>query len=179
MRVKILFKGKNYYSDDFVFMPKKPAAPVITAVSNILTSSAPAGNQWYLNGTSIAGATGQQFAAITTGSYTVVTSVNGCTSPPSAAINLTVTAVPAVNAWNNEINIFPNPVLADEVTIKINTSRRLILQITDINGSLIKTRLLKNGINTLSLSELQPGVYIFLIKDTKTLEAVQRKILKL
>lgn len=74
---------------------------------------------------------------------------------------------------------FPNPVLTEEVTIKINTSRRLILQIIDINGSLIKTGLLKNGVNTLSLSGLQSGVYLFLIKDIKTFEAVQRKILKL
>jgi photosystem II stability/assembly factor-like uncharacterized protein len=179
MRVKILFKGKNYYSDDFVFMPKKLSAPVITATANILTSSAPAGNQWYLNGTAIAGATGQQFAAMVTGSYTVVVSVNGCTSPPSAAINLTVTAVPTVSAWNNEVTIFPNPVLTGEVTIKVPSGRRLILQITDINGSLIKTRSLRNGVNTLSLSALQSGVYLFLIKDSKTLEAVQRKILKL
>jgi len=171
-------KGKNYYSDDYVFVPKKPSTPVITAIANVLTSSATTGNQWYLNGTLIAGATGQQFAAITSGSYTVVTSVNGCTSSPSAAINLTVTAVPTISTWNNEVTIFPNPVLTDEVTIKIISSRRLILQISDIRGSLTKTLSLINGVNTLSLSKLPPGVYLFLIRDTKTFEAVQRKLLK-
>jgi len=61
-----------------------PAKPGIVRAENVLGSTAPAGNQWFLNGVAIPGATGQFLTATQTGSYTVQVILNsGCPSPMS------------------------------------------------------------------------------------------------
>ncbi|MGI4870372.1 MAG: hypothetical protein ACRYFX_04235, partial [Janthinobacterium lividum] len=81
-----------------------PATPTLatsgTAATGItLTSSATTGNQFYLNGVAIAGATGQSYlinSGTKNGTYTVVvTNASGCSSPASPAVNVTVTATAA------------------------------------------------------------------------------------
>ncbi len=58
-----------------------PAAPTITQNIGDLISSESAGNQWYLNGNLISGATGQIYAPVQNGNYSVVvTDVNGCSA---------------------------------------------------------------------------------------------------
>jgi len=59
-----------------------------------LTSSSATGNQWYLNGNPIGGATNQQFIANASGNYTVTVAISGCTSVPSIATTVTVNPVP-------------------------------------------------------------------------------------
>src|SRR5204862_4648772 len=60
-----------------------------------LTSSGATGNQWYLNGNPIGGATNQNYVATASGNYTVTVSSNGCTSAPSSATTVTVNPIPA------------------------------------------------------------------------------------
>jgi Carboxypeptidase regulatory-like domain len=81
-----------------------PTTPTITAGgpttfcaggSVTLTSSSATGNQWYLNGSPIGGATTQQYNATASGSYTVVVTSLGCASAPSAATTVTVNLIPA------------------------------------------------------------------------------------
>src|SRR5262249_18709953 len=57
-------------------------------------SSSATGNQWYLNGNPIPGATNQNFVATAAGNYTVVVTTNGCSSAPSAATTVTVKPIP-------------------------------------------------------------------------------------
>jgi photosystem II stability/assembly factor-like uncharacterized protein len=178
-RVKILFKGNYYYSTDFVFIPKKQVAPVITASGNVLTSSASSGNQWYLNGTLIGGATNQQYTATVSGAYTVITTQGVCTSPPSAIYNLTITSLPNITSWNNDLKIFPNPITTNYIYVEVSNNRRLLLQISDIHGRIVKEQLLKKGVNLVGLAGFQQAIYLFIISDTRTLEKVQRKILKI
>jgi hypothetical protein len=59
-----------------------------------LTSSSATGNQWYLNGNPIGGATNQQYIANASGNYTVTATASGCTSTPSAATIVTVNPLP-------------------------------------------------------------------------------------
>jgi hypothetical protein len=59
-----------------------------------LTSSSASGNQWYLNGNPIGGATGQLYVATASGSFTVVATASGCASAPSAATPVTVNPIP-------------------------------------------------------------------------------------
>lgn len=71
--------------DGFIFKKKycfyPPDKPTITATGSMLTSSSVTGNQWYLNGNSIIGATSQTYNAMQTGNYTVIVSdENQCTS---------------------------------------------------------------------------------------------------
>ncbi len=61
-----------------------------TGGSVTLTSSSATGNQWYLDGNPIGGATNQNHVATTSGNYTVVVTQLGCPSAPSAAITVIV-----------------------------------------------------------------------------------------
>jgi len=81
-----------------------PATPTITpagsaqfcsAGSKTLTSSSATGNQWYLEGVLLNGATNQTVSADTAGHYTVVVTTNGCSSAASAATNVTINPTPA------------------------------------------------------------------------------------
>ncbi len=88
-----------------------PATPTITpggpttfcAGGNVsLSSSSASGNQWYLNGNPIGGATNQAFSATTSGNYTVVVTALGCSSAPAAPTTVTVNPLP-------DATITPNP----------------------------------------------------------------------
>ncbi|HEX2832464.1 MAG TPA: IPT/TIG domain-containing protein, partial [Thermoanaerobaculia bacterium] len=81
-----------------------PATPTITpggpttfctGGSVTLTSSSASGNQWYLNGNPIGGATNQNYVATASGSYTVIVTASGCPSASSAATVVTVNPTPA------------------------------------------------------------------------------------
>ncbi|HEX7152528.1 MAG TPA: carboxypeptidase regulatory-like domain-containing protein [Thermoanaerobaculia bacterium] len=81
-----------------------PATPTITpggpttfctGGSVLLTSSSATGNQWFLNGNPIGGATNQTYSATATGNYTVAVTASGCTSAPSSATSVTVNPTPA------------------------------------------------------------------------------------
>ncbi|MFM6953955.1 MAG: S8 family serine peptidase [Sphingobacteriaceae bacterium] len=54
-------------------------APNISRNGNVLTSSAISGNQWFLNGISIPGATSTSYTATQAGTYTVQNTVGTCT----------------------------------------------------------------------------------------------------
>ncbi|MCM3871481.1 MAG: carboxypeptidase regulatory-like domain-containing protein [Pyrinomonadaceae bacterium] len=81
-----------------------PATPTITpggpttfceGGSVTLTSSSASGNQWYLNGNPIGGATNQSYVATASGDYTNTVTTTGCTSTPSIATTVTVNPIPA------------------------------------------------------------------------------------
>jgi hypothetical protein len=59
-----------------------------------LTSSSASGNQWFLNGNPIAGATNQVYTASASGNYTVTVTTSGCSSAPSAITTITVNSTP-------------------------------------------------------------------------------------
>lgn len=59
-----------------------------------LTSSNASGNQWYLDGNPIGGASSQQYVATASGDYSVVVTSTGCSSASSSAITVTVLAPP-------------------------------------------------------------------------------------
>ena len=86
-----------------------PEAPAITQVGYILTSSATDGNQWYYENNIIAGAT-QQTYTIThnTGYYSVMVTLNGCTSPMSNKIWIVVDGVSELTE-SASFNIYPVP----------------------------------------------------------------------
>jgi len=69
-----------------------PATPTISGTltfcvgsSTTLTSSVSAGNQWFLNGNPIPGATNQTLTVSAAGNYTVQVTANGCTATSSVA----------------------------------------------------------------------------------------------
>ena len=75
------------------------AAPTITKNGTVLTSNAASGNQWFLNGTSIAGANATTYNATQIGTYTVQKTVGTCTVT-SAPVIVGVTFPLAYNNFN-------------------------------------------------------------------------------
>jgi hypothetical protein len=80
-----------------------PAGPTTfcSGGSVTLNSSAASGNQWYLNGSAIGGATGTSYAATASGSYTVTATASSCTSPQSSATTVTVNPIPSTPSASN------------------------------------------------------------------------------
>jgi uncharacterized repeat protein (TIGR01451 family) len=90
--------------DPQVVNPATPPTPTITpggattfcaGGSVTLSSSSAVGNQWYLNGNPIGGATNQTYVATASGAYTVVVTIAALSSAPSAATTVTVNPIPA------------------------------------------------------------------------------------
>jgi len=92
-----------------VTMNAIPSAPVVTVSGAVLTSSAVAGNQWYFEGTAIAGATGQSYTVThNTGYYWCVVTTNGCSSPLSNKVWIVVTGIGSP-AHASQFVVYPNP----------------------------------------------------------------------
>lgn len=139
--------------------------PTITLNAGALVSSAATGNQWYLNGTLIPGATNQTYLPSQNGLYTVKVTANGCTSNASAEHNYQLTGI--INLGNGQyIKTYPNPVQKDLViSWKINGIPSLNLTVSDISGRkvLIKYNLIDGDV--IDLSRLAPGNYFIKIYD--------------
>ena len=102
--------GNGAVSPDFnVTMNPVPATPVVTVNGLVLTSSAPAGNQWYYEGTAIAGATSQTYTVThNTGLYWCVVTLNGCSSAISNKVWIVVTGQQELQGSNFSIYPVPN-----------------------------------------------------------------------
>lgn len=66
-----------------------------------LSSSSQQGNQWYINGNTISGATGNTYEVSTAGNYSVAnTDANGCVSARSSSVAITKTVLPGLPTAN-------------------------------------------------------------------------------
>lgn len=162
-----------------VTVKPKPVTPVITLTDAILlSSSATTGNQWYLNGAPITGATSATYTAVANGAYYCIVTVNGCSSSPSNTIN--VIAVGIEQLQNNGISIYPVP----------NDGRFTIVLPSDITGQTIISIYNHLGIKiyestenagsmglekTIDIRPVASGVYTVLVMNSD--RRIVRKIL--
>lgn len=139
-----------------------PTTPTITQNGAVLTSSSATGNQWYLNGVLIAGATAQTYAPTQSGDYTVIV-IQGCPSASSLAFNYSATGI-ADNVSVEDINLFPNPSNGNfNLNIANAENGDFSVEITNSLGQLIS----RENINVsrtdyqrqYDLSGFCPGVY--------------------
>jgi hypothetical protein len=143
-----------------------PPTPTITKNGNQLASNASSGNQWYLNGTSIAGATGQTYTPTASGNYTVQVTKNGCASAFSNSISFIVTSVPNISVYGNQIKVFPNPV-KDKLTIVNSTNSPFPLNITliEISGEQLKVISSSDPVIEIDMNRYSNGIYILRIES--------------
>ncbi|GAA3988888.1 beta strand repeat-containing protein [Hymenobacter antarcticus] len=146
-----------------------PVRPTVTAQYNgpttTLTSSAPTGNQWYLNGTAIAGATDPTYvvnSAAQLGSYTVTTTnANGCLSSPSAPLVVTATARQLADA---ALQLYPNPTPDGKLTVTLTNAHQAVqLSVLNTLGQVVyRVAVPASAAATqpLDLSALPTGVYL-------------------
>jgi len=107
-----------------------PAAPVITASGALLSSSAPAGNQWYFEGTAIAGQTGQTCTATHSGWYWSVVTLGGCSSDTSNHRYVVMTGVAELQPAGCTLYPVPND---GRFTISITSPVREVFTLSVFN----------------------------------------------
>jgi Secretion system C-terminal sorting domain/SprB repeat len=156
-----------------------PATPTITQSGSVLTSSSATGNQWYLNGTAITGATGQNYTFTANGTYTVVVTTGGCASATSAPVVITTTGIDEAN--NPYLfSIYPNP-NDGNFTVSFNAAVRSSykLELYNALGQIIYRDDVTDfsGVYTkkLSVTEYGKGVYTITLTNAKN-ETVKRII---
>jgi hypothetical protein len=154
-----------------------PAVPVITASGNTLTSSAASGNQWFLNGAAIQGATNASYEVQEAGPYTVqVTSAEGCTST-SLVHNFVATSIGGPGTWRGEVVTFPNPV-QKTLTIKNPKSRKLSITVYTMQGSKVYEGKVVTTQGSIDMQGLPAGLYQVVITDVSTNETIRQGIIK-
>jgi hypothetical protein len=149
-----------------------PATPTITPSGSTtfcaslgLTSSSASGNQWFLNGNPIGGATAQTYNATAAGSYTVVVTTSGCASAPSAATTLTANT-PPVLTYQTQTTGF-----AGAITINPFTGPSDNVSVSSIavesQGTYTGTISVSNTTGVVSISNAAPvGTHTIVIRAT-------------
>jgi hypothetical protein len=157
-----------------------PATPTVTYNAGVLTSSSPTGNQWYLNGVAIAGATGQTYTPVANGVYTVKVTNNGCTS--SASANVTINGVGIEELADGLFTIYPNPSSGEfNVEFEAVGGETYALTIFDEMGKLVYESTIENQsgayAHEVKLNEVASGIYTISLK-TGSLESNKKIVIK-
>jgi len=138
--------------------------PTIATAGMVLTSSSATGNQWYLNGSPIAGATSQTYTVTANGSYTVVVTAAGCSSAASTAVVITTVGI-ADNSIDNSVMIYPNP-SSGVFTVELlgNKPQSTSVKVFDVLGQLIYQSEITTSKGIINLSAQAEGVYFIQLK---------------
>jgi hypothetical protein len=141
--------------------------PIITQTNNILSSSSPTGNQWYLNGELIAGASNATYTPLKNGIYTVEVALEtGCIARSQG---LTVTNLNGADQSGINLKVYPIPT-ADDITISFDVTERSLvkIQLTNLLGQQVfkEEKVNFNGIynQKVKLNSFAGGIYVLTVK---------------
>lgn len=158
-----------------------PPVPTISVNKNTLTSSAASGNQWYLNGQPIVGATNQTLNITKDGNYSVkVTSAQGNCSSISALLAVKYIGIKDF-LDEQSFKVFPNP-MEDFIVVKINAPLVKYLEMTDVAGRIItKLEIIsaEQFEQTINTSSWNNGMYFIYVKNKDNEVIGVRQIVKL
>lgn len=144
---------------------------VLTALQNN------ASYQWIdcANNNPIAGETSQTFSPAANGEYAVVINYDGCEATSDC---IPVTGL-STSEWhlNNDVVVYPNPTDGVVELLIAKSDEIALLNVLDYNGKIVKTKSDLIG-QTLNLSDLESGLYIFTFLDQETQKLHAIKILK-
>ena len=164
-----------------------PATPTISVQYNgantTLTSSAATGNQFYLNGVAIVGATAQTYVVNGTptqlGSYTVVaTNASGCASAASSPLVVTASMKPLAGT---ALSVYPNPTPDGNIRVEL-TGYRKAAELTVLNalGQVVFAVTVPASAGTttqpVNLTQLASGIYLLRVKTDGGLDT--RRVVK-
>lgn len=149
--------------------------PTVSRTGNTLTSSSATGNQWFFNGSPIAGATSQNHVATQSGNYSVrVTDNFGC-QMFSDDINVTLTAVEPVTPSSVELLVSPNP-SNGIFTVRYKAERKddLRMEVVNTLGQRVHNKAYSNFVGDFSeqvnMRGSAPGIYVIRLQHgNKTL----------
>lgn len=138
--------------------------PRISREGKELVSSQPEGNQWYLDGQPLEGATSQRITPTLNGQYSVIAFKEGCISDMSLAYRYVVET--ASRGVGPELSVFPNPSSDGKFNYTVETSapESITLQVVDMLGRVLYTSAIGqvNGQykGMIDLSKHSNGLYI-------------------
>lgn len=162
----IIVGYKNYYYSatcrtyDTLFLTPGGVLPSIHANGAVLYSNYSNGNQWYLNGNAIAGATEDSLFLFISGNYQVKVTLETC-SAFSESYNFISVEVSDIKS--DKVSIYPNP-LNDKLYISISQKSNVdySVWIYDIAGKPVLFQKLKDE-NEVPISALKSGIYFYKI----------------
>jgi len=143
-----------------------PATPVISRQGDTLISSADAGNQWYLEGVLIPGATGKQHIAVVAGNYTVIVTLNNCSSAPSASVLVLPVSLDE-SIPSQDFSVYPQP-CRDQLYIHVPAfmHQNSLAEIYNTAGQRIRSFNLEGKDEYhLDLSDMKAGIYVLVIRN--------------
>jgi hypothetical protein len=150
-----------------------PETPEINMIDSLLVSSSTEGNQWYLNEAEISGAAGQNLVPDAEGSYTVVVTIDGCSSLPSEALVINWMSVDYQELFQKLI-VYPVPT---EGFIRVEgINQKTHIEMYSLQGRLID-QFVRSDEFDYDISDLPSGTYLmkFIIDDEEKTIRIQRK----
>ncbi|MEJ5993334.1 S8 family serine peptidase [Pedobacter sp. Du54] len=167
------FKGFFYYFYDLKIraggclggprLAVKVNTPIITQTGDILSSSAQTGNQWYLDGKIIIGATSNTFTPLKNGKYSVeVLNASSCLMQSS---EFDVTSVKTKDAIGIDLKAYPVPTRSDvTVSFAVAQKANVKIQISNLLGQVVFTEEKANFsgtyTNKINLNAFSGGIYV-------------------
>jgi hypothetical protein len=156
-----------------------PAKPSISrSASNFLISSAASGNTWYTDGTLINNITTQNYQPVTSGWFTVKSTINGCSSPLSEPYYYLLS--PLVNFdQNNFFGFYPNPAKTTiKVAFQLAAAQAIRITIFDEKGrKVLEKNNILNG-SEINLIRFNNGLYFMRVMDDKNNLIYTGKLIK-
>jgi hypothetical protein len=153
------YNAADPVSQSFCITPVKPSITLsnLNTPSPLLTSNAPRGNQWYLDGTAIAGATSPTYNATKSGSYQVQVTVDGCVGEISVEQPLVITGVEANSLL---IDLYPNPVI-DLLSISFGgIGGEKQVTVFALTGESLLSSNTESGFIAMDVANLSTGMYL-------------------
>jgi hypothetical protein len=157
-------------------VPVTLSKPVITQSGNVLSSSFATGNQWYLDGNIISGATGQTYSPLQSGNYQVsVVLPSGCVIQSDMYTYALVALHPGTNT---DIGLVTFPEPADKqlnVVFVAKEAGQLTLSLINSAGAIAysKTQAAAAGnfSTVINVSNLAAGTYVLKLVTTQKVYA--------
>lgn len=150
-----------------------PETPVISQNGNVLSSSAPAGNQWYDANGILAGETGQTYTITATGDYYSIVTLNGCVSAQVAPFHAELMGITENETFS--VQLYPNPV-NNELTVELDgNAENVYLEILNATGQMLYSGDFREK-TVIATDGFAPGLYLIRIKSGSGI--IQRKVVK-
>ena len=140
--VKLIVNNGNWSDTlvkaNYITVSDPPAAPVISAAGNTLSSNTSTGNHWFRDGNAIPGANGPVWTATQSGLYWDMLVTNGCSSDTSNNIHIIMASSGEMSASNFSVSPVPGNGLFT-VTVAGSGMSKYSLSVYNMSGTRVLT----------------------------------------